>query len=77
MTVDSKAIFRELGTWVAEQIGLDPMNVLSVDLHLSGRGMAHVDVRMIVPDSEYGGKLVEQLRRYKLEVIVGDNGEGE
>ena len=66
MTTIGKTIVRELGTWLAEQLGIDPKDTQDMEIHLPMNDIAHIHVRLLLNDSEYGGKLISELKRYDL-----------
>ncbi len=57
-------VSQELGTWIANELGIDPTTVLGLTIRLDASNAALVDVRMLVEDD--GGRLVEELKRYEL-----------
>lgn len=60
-------VSRELGTWIAEQLNIDPMDVLGINIDLQPGEIAKVDVRLMLSDPD--GKLVPQLKHYELKEI--------
>ena len=73
--IDGQRIVMELGSWFAEQAGVDPNDVKGIDLHFHMDELATADVKLVV---RYGdgaeARIAEELRRYQL-VRVEDSEE--